>query len=81
MAVAGPTEVGTTGAMGVPDGRSEAVTRASAVLGPQVPRLAAEWAGDGLWQVVDGSLVFADISGFTALSERLARHGRIGAES
>ena len=32
------------------------------------------------WQTVEGSLVFADLSGFTALSERLARRGPIGAE-
>jgi len=31
------------------------------------------------WQV-DGSVVFVDISGFTKLSERLATHGREGAE-
>jgi class 3 adenylate cyclase/tetratricopeptide (TPR) repeat protein len=31
-------------------------------------------------RAVDGTLVFADISGFTALSERLAKQGRIGAE-
>ncbi len=31
-------------------------------------------------QTVDASVVFADISGFTALSERLARQGREGAE-
>lgn len=30
--------------------------------------------------MLDGSLVFVDISGFTALSERLARRGRVGAE-
>ena len=29
---------------------------------------------------IDGSLVFVDISGFTALTERLARQGKIGAE-
>ncbi len=53
------------------------------LLGAQVPRLAAEWqlTGPDLpWRVLDGSLVFADISGFTALSERLARQGPIGAE-
>ena len=33
-----------------------------------------------LWRVVDGTLVFADVSGFTALTERLSRRGRIGAE-
>jgi len=32
------------------------------------------------WQEVDGTLVYVDISGFTALSEKLARRGRIGAE-
>src|SRR5262245_22665683 len=31
-------------------------------------------------QVVEGTLLFADISGFTRLSERLARRGREGAE-
>jgi len=32
------------------------------------------------WQRLDGSLVFVDVSGFTALSERLAKRGPIGAE-
>jgi class 3 adenylate cyclase/tetratricopeptide (TPR) repeat protein len=48
-----------------------------------VPALAAEWDGDAPGQrfrEIDGSLVFVDISGFTNLSERLASHGRIGAE-
>ncbi len=30
--------------------------------------------------MVDGSLLFVDISGFTKMSERLARHGNLGAE-
>lgn len=50
---------------------------------PYVPRLAVEWAAETperQWLEVDGSLVFVDISGFTALSERLARRGRVGAE-
>lgn len=58
-------------------------TVAASRLGPLVPRLAAEWAAsapDEGWRVIDGTLVFADISGFTALSERLARQGPIGAE-
>jgi class 3 adenylate cyclase/tetratricopeptide (TPR) repeat protein len=45
--------------------------------------LAVDWMRDEperRWRVVDGSLCFADISGFTALSERLARRGRVGAE-
>lgn len=32
------------------------------------------------WERVDGTLVMADVSGFTALSERLARAGKEGAE-
>lgn len=48
-----------------------------------IPELAVEWAldePDRLWQVLDGSLCFADISGFTALAERLAKRGRVGGE-
>lgn len=48
-----------------------------------VPRVAIEWDDEApgkQWQSVDATLVFADISGFTALTERLARRGRIGAE-
>jgi class 3 adenylate cyclase/predicted ATPase len=50
---------------------------------PYVPRLVVDWASDTVdqrWQVVDGSLLFVDVSGFTKLSERLARHGKVGAE-
>ena len=55
---------------------------------PYVPRLTLEWAradehvsaGAAQWRVVDGTMVFADISGFTKMSERLARHGKVGAE-
>lgn len=48
-----------------------------------VPRVATEWgldAPDARWQALDATLCFVDISGFTSLSERLARRGRIGAE-
>ncbi|MEY2425405.1 MAG: hypothetical protein QOI61_977, partial [Actinomycetota bacterium] len=47
------------------------------------PRFAVAWAGDDpdqTWREIDASLVFVDISGFTALSERLARQGHVGAE-
>ena len=37
-------------------------------------------APEELVQTLDGTVVFADISGFTRLSERLARKGREGAE-
>jgi len=59
------------------------VTDRAGGLDPYVPRVASEWdlhAPDSHWRTVDGTLVFVDISGFTNLSERLARRGRIGAE-
>ncbi len=37
-------------------------------------------AAGELHRSVEGSMVFIDISGFTKMSERLARHGRVGAE-
>ncbi len=52
-------------------------------LAPYVPRIAAEWdleAPGATHRRVDGTLCFVDISGFTALSEKLAQKGRIGAE-
>lgn len=48
-----------------------------------VPRVASAWdqeAPGSAWRTVEGSLLFVDVSGFTNLSERLARKGRIGAE-
>src|SRR6516164_3664026 len=53
------------------------------LLDAYVPRMAAEWDLDApgvLWRESDATCCFVDISGFTALSERLARRGRIGAE-
>ena len=48
-----------------------------------VPRIATNWDVDAPgrhWQELDATLCFVDISGFTNLSENLARRGRIGAE-
>src|SRR3954465_13359147 len=48
-----------------------------------LPRMAAEWeleTPNARWRELDATCCFVDISGFTALSERLARRGRIGAE-
>jgi tetratricopeptide (TPR) repeat protein len=50
---------------------------------PYVPRLVVEWARDeahARWKQIDGTLAFIDISGFTSMTERLARKGKVGAE-
>jgi class 3 adenylate cyclase/tetratricopeptide (TPR) repeat protein len=50
---------------------------------PYVPRMVLrhlETAPDERAWTIDGSVVLVDISGFTKLSERLARHGKEGAE-
>ena len=47
---------------------------------PYVPRLLADWPADQTCQTRPGTMVFADISGFTAMSERLAVFGKLGAE-
>jgi class 3 adenylate cyclase/predicted ATPase len=47
---------------------------------PFLARVATTWPASGLHQTVEGTLVFADVSGFTALSERLAKRGKVGAE-
>jgi class 3 adenylate cyclase/tetratricopeptide (TPR) repeat protein len=59
----------------------QATTRAR--LTPYLPRLTLQWLRDdpgALHRAVDGSVVFVDISGFTKLSEKLAKLGRVGAE-
>jgi class 3 adenylate cyclase/tetratricopeptide (TPR) repeat protein len=52
-------------------------------LTPYLPRLLIEWqneAPESSFLAIDGTLLFVDISGFTAMSERLARRGKEGAE-
>jgi class 3 adenylate cyclase/tetratricopeptide (TPR) repeat protein len=52
-------------------------------LASYVPRLVIEWLReqpDAAYRPVEGSLAFVDISGFTTLTERLARKGKVGAE-
>src|SRR6187200_683926 len=62
------------------------MTTASArprVLRPYVPELLLSWTpthGDDRHMRVEGSMAFVDISGFTKLTERLARRGKVGAE-
>ena len=56
---------------------------AATALSPYVPRLVVDWAQRdpaARALIVEGSLLSADISGFTALAERLAAIGRAGAE-
>src|SRR6478735_10954729 len=53
--------------------------------GVYVPRLVREWALDddsaSLHRRMPGTLVFADVSGFTKMSERLSKQGKVGAEN
>jgi class 3 adenylate cyclase/tetratricopeptide (TPR) repeat protein len=56
---------------------------ASSLLVPYVPRLLGRWAPTGhddRHMRVSGTVAFVDISGFTRLTERLARKGKVGAE-
>lgn len=60
--------------------------RSALVSGAYCPRLVREWvhedgSSDLLHRRIDGSMVFADVSGFTRMSERLARFGKVGAEA
>jgi len=53
------------------------------LLVPYVPRLVIGWLAehpDTEYRSIDGTCVFADISGFTNLTERLAKKGKVGAE-
>jgi class 3 adenylate cyclase/tetratricopeptide (TPR) repeat protein len=52
-------------------------------LTPFVPRVVVDWLRTdptALWRELEGTLAFVDISGFTALNERLAQKGKLGAE-
>ncbi len=52
-------------------------------LGAFVPGLQLQWLDecpDTRWASVDGSLLYADLSGFTVMSERMAGLGKRGAE-
>ncbi len=58
------------------------VTTSDAELAPYLPRLVRAWSLEPGRRArsIDGSLLSVDVSGFTALSERLATRGREGAE-
>jgi class 3 adenylate cyclase/tetratricopeptide (TPR) repeat protein len=51
--------------------------------GPYLPAVVIDWLRRGLdasHRMTEGSLAFVDISGFTRLTERFARAGKVGAE-
>lgn len=50
------------------------------LLAAYVPRVLLSWPDHVHHQTVQGTLVHIDISGFTAMSERLAAKGKVGAE-
>jgi class 3 adenylate cyclase/tetratricopeptide (TPR) repeat protein len=58
-------------------------TPSPADLTPFVPRVVVDWLRmepEARRRELEGTLVFVDISGFTAMSERLAQKGKVGAE-
>jgi class 3 adenylate cyclase/tetratricopeptide (TPR) repeat protein len=61
------------------DARDPAASAAGSLLS-YVPRQLRSWPADIAHRDVEGTLVSADLSGFTRLSERLAALGREGAE-
>jgi class 3 adenylate cyclase/tetratricopeptide (TPR) repeat protein len=61
----------------------DAAVASGGALTPYVPRLTVEWlneAPDAEWRELPGTMAFVDISGFTAMSEKLAPEGKAGAE-
>jgi class 3 adenylate cyclase/tetratricopeptide (TPR) repeat protein len=63
-------------------GHTDTEPTASALV-PYLPRLVIDWLAtepEAAYREVEGSVAFVDVSGFTRLSERLARSGKVGAE-
>jgi class 3 adenylate cyclase len=57
-----------------------APSSAAARYAPYLPLLARAWPDSAPYRELDATLVSVDLSGFTALSERLAQKGKEGAE-
>jgi len=73
---------GTIECVGVSQDDTEVDVTGHAVV-PYLPRITLEWLRDAQGErhrVLNGTLAFVDVSGFTAMSERLAPKGRLGAE-
>ena len=69
------------GVMGAATAEKAATTTVD--LTPYVSRVVIDWLRsdpDETWRELEGTLAFVDLSGFTAMSERLARLGKAGAE-
>jgi len=68
---------------GMADVPVEDVVSAAERLKPYVPLVAIDWLRETpelRYKQIQGSLAFVDISGFTSLTERLSRKGKVGAE-
>src|SRR3954452_11310579 len=68
--------------MGVSENETRVDAGASGVV-PYLPRITLDWLRDAPGErhrALNGTMAFVDISGFTAMSERLAPKGRLGAE-
>ena len=66
--------------LAVPPWDDDRATRQRDVLRPYVPSVVADWmqeAPQETYRAVDGTLAMVDISGFTKLTERLARAGKV----
>jgi class 3 adenylate cyclase/tetratricopeptide (TPR) repeat protein len=62
---------------------TDRATSAAETLQPYVPRLLVSWLREtpkARHRQIEGTLAFVDISGFTQLTERLARKGKFGSE-
>ena len=73
---------GTIDGVGVRENETRAEAADAAVI-PYLPRITLEWlrnAADERHRSLPGTMAFVDVSGFTAMSERLAPKGRLGAE-
>lgn len=58
-------------------------TQPAATFTPYLPRVLIDWQRDtpeAAYRQIEGTLVFVDIAGFTKMSERLARLGKVGSE-
>jgi class 3 adenylate cyclase/tetratricopeptide (TPR) repeat protein len=77
--------LGARGAVEAPNKMTAApeTTSAPVDLTPYVPRVVVDWLRaepEARRRELEGTLAFVDISGFTAMSERLAQKGKVGAE-